>query len=304
MRFSVIIAARNAVKTLGATLDSISNQEFQDHEVILIDDASTDSSSQLAEQHAINVHIVNLPCSIGPGAARNYGATLACGDYLTFLDADDFWFPWTLSSINEAIRVQTNACFFAGKAVRGDIHPHDASNFRDTLGISYFQDYLESASDHLWIGVGGVAIERQTFSRVGGFAEWQENSEDSDLWLRLGKSPGFVEINSPPLFYYRQLDTGLTSRPDRIAKGYMHLIKNELAGNYPGGADSRINRLKMLTRHTRSASLELLRLGRIDEAFDLYLSTFFWNFRLFRFKYLFGFWGMAALRFVFPGTGG
>ncbi|WP_193212246.1 glycosyltransferase [Luteolibacter marinus] len=290
MRFSVIIAARNAAATLEETLDSIHRQEFRDFEVILVDDASTDSTVQLAARHPLEPTLVTLPLAAGPGSARNHGARLASGDYLTFLDADDFWFPWTLSVLDEAIRANPGSSFLAGRAKRGSGGFPNPGGGRSAMEAVRFSDYFETSPRHLWIGVGGTAIERSAFNLAGGFATWCGNGEDSDLWLRLGKTPGFIELKSPELFYYRATDDSLTRRPDRIAAGCRGLVGNESQGHYPGGVESRRRRLTLITRHTRSASLELLRHGRLREAVDLYLSTFPWNLSLFRLKYLAGFW--------------
>jgi len=147
----------------------------------------------------------------------------------------------------------------------------------------------------VWINAGGVAIERDAFLRAGGFAEWNANAEDSDLWLRLGSSPGFAEIKSPPLFFYRATPGSLTRRPERIAPGYLNLVHAEKAGLYPGGMEAAGERRAILTRHTRAGSLTLLALGRRREAIALYAATFRWNLAQRRFRYLAGFW-LRALR--------
>lgn len=298
MRFSIIIAVHNAADTLELSLNTIQSQSFTDFELIIVDDASTDGSHLIAEAHLLSSHIIRLSGCIGPGAARNRGAAAATGEYLAFLDADDAWFPWSLEAMDAAIRSTQEPCFISGNAVRGVA----LKKFQDVrlspLHFTCFQDYFETAGHHLWIGVGGVAIKRSEYFKVAGFAEWLANSEDSDLWLRLGKSPGFVHLESPPIFFYRQTEHSRTRQLSRIAPGYLNLVHNEYSDAYPGGSSSRTRRWQILTRHTRSGSLHLLDLGQFRNAFLLYRSTFVWNLSLLRIRYLLGFWGLALVRLL------
>ncbi|MFM7180237.1 MAG: glycosyltransferase family 2 protein [Verrucomicrobiales bacterium] len=298
--FSVIIPVHNSAATIGAVLDSVRAQSLSDYEVIVVDDASTDGSGELASAHPLGCRVLERTQRSGPGVARNAGANLAHGEYLAFLDADDEWFPWTLAVFSEAIRRHGNPSVVAGSARRGLTNEDIGAKGAGEIKCKMHADYFATASQPLWLGVGGVLVRREEFLKVGGFAEWDANSEDSDLWMRLGKSPGFVWIGSPTLFFYRESADSLTRRPQRISPGYLHLVRAEREGRYPGGSEARRLRRELLTRHTRAGSLTLLALGRCREAIALYSTTFLWNLSLGRVKYLVGFWmevlGLAALR--------
>lgn len=92
---SVIITAYNAQEYLAQCLDSIRNQTLRDIQIICVDDGSTDRTPEILDQYAaldsriIAVHQKNG----GAGAARNHGLTYATGEYLSILDADDFYEP-------------------------------------------------------------------------------------------------------------------------------------------------------------------------------------------------------------------
>lgn len=90
-KVSIIIAAYNTAKYIGECLDSIFNQTLKDIEVILIDDGSTDSTGRIVEQYKQR-HDNLIRCyqeNAGAGMARNYGITLATGEYIIFMDSDD-----------------------------------------------------------------------------------------------------------------------------------------------------------------------------------------------------------------------
>lgn len=97
-RVSVIIPVYNVEKYLRRCLDSVVNQTLRDIEIICVDDGSTDGSSSILASYAMRdarVFVVEQPCS-GAGPARNLGMSRAHGEYLDFVDADDFLAPDTL----------------------------------------------------------------------------------------------------------------------------------------------------------------------------------------------------------------
>lgn len=91
---TVIIPCYNCVSTIEKTLQSVISQTFQPSEIILIDDCSTDGTSDLLKtsigQYS-NVKLVTLSINVGPGKARNVGWDMATQPWLAFLDADDVW---------------------------------------------------------------------------------------------------------------------------------------------------------------------------------------------------------------------
>ena len=89
-RFSIIIPAFNAAATLGRAVESVRTQSWPAHEIIVVDDGSTDSTVEIARQYGDAVRLIQQPNS-GVSAARNAGAAAATGDWLAFLDADDWY---------------------------------------------------------------------------------------------------------------------------------------------------------------------------------------------------------------------
>lgn len=103
-RISVIIPVYNAEKTLNRALDSLLRQDFEDFEVILVDDGSADSSLQILEGYALSDSRFSVikKENGGPSSARNAGIEKARGDYLYFVDADDYIEDHALSALERA----------------------------------------------------------------------------------------------------------------------------------------------------------------------------------------------------------
>ena len=92
MRVSVIIPAHNAENSLKLTLDSVVGQTKSAHEIIVINDGSTDNTEATAKSYGERIIYLEQE-NAGQGAARNHGLQIASGDAIAFLDADDFWRP-------------------------------------------------------------------------------------------------------------------------------------------------------------------------------------------------------------------
>lgn len=90
---SIIIPAYNAGRWIGATLESAISQTLTDHEIIVVDDGSTDNTAEIVEgfrNRDSRIRYIRIP-NAGVGAARNVGITAACGEFIAPLDADDLW---------------------------------------------------------------------------------------------------------------------------------------------------------------------------------------------------------------------
>jgi GT2 family glycosyltransferase len=91
---SVIVPTRNRVATLSRALNSILNQTWSNLEVVIVDDGSTDGTEKLIERHFDDKRIVYAPImASGVSAARNFGLRSATGEYVAYLDSDNYWEP-------------------------------------------------------------------------------------------------------------------------------------------------------------------------------------------------------------------
>lgn len=105
-KITIIVPCYNGARTLCRCLDSVLAQTYHNFEVIFINDGSTDSTGEIAEDYArrdSRFRIVNRPENRGVSSARNLGLSLATGDYIQFLDADDEMLPKMLETLHTAL---------------------------------------------------------------------------------------------------------------------------------------------------------------------------------------------------------
>jgi glycosyltransferase involved in cell wall biosynthesis len=117
-KFSIIISVYNLEKYISKAIDSVLSQNFNNYEIIIINDGSTDNTWSILEQYAIshdNINIVNNEKNIGLGASRNVGLSICKGQYILFLDGDDYLYDnSTLERINSVVSISNPDIAFFG----------------------------------------------------------------------------------------------------------------------------------------------------------------------------------------------
>jgi GT2 family glycosyltransferase len=167
---------------LRASLASLCNASIHDYEVVVVDDASTDASVEIAGELATRV--IRVPNRGGPAKARNLGAIAARGEFLVFFDADVRVHPATVDRLVNVLLEEASVAAVFGSY---DDQPACAglvSQFRNLLHHDIHQSSHQEAAS-FWAGCG--AIRRDSFLRLGGFDESyrRPNIEDIDLGRRL-----------------------------------------------------------------------------------------------------------------------
>lgn len=286
--FSIVIPVFNRQDYLPATIESLLRAAPRDAQIIAVDNRSTDNSVRILEEYMPRVTVVHQPRR-GPGAARNAGIEIATGEYIAFLDSDDLLFPWAFSTYRAAVEKHGRPSVITAAAAHFVSESELSSVTDEDLATEWHRDYLAASAIPLWHGASVLIARTDAVRAAGGFSEKDTNAEDSDFLLRLGDSPGFVRILRPTTVGYRLHDTSLTLNVSRSCQGVQELVACERRDSYPGGASRRLDRARIITRHSRATSLSAVRNGVSAEGVALYRSTFFFNLALGRFKYLLGF---------------
>ena len=289
-KISVVIPTYNRAALLARTLASLPKDRNR-VEIIVVDDGSTDETAAMVEGAGLGIHFLQQN-RCGPGAARNLGWNAATGEYVAFLDSDDLWFPWTFELLQQTIRDGTEPSFVVGS-------PHwfaqesDLDNVREGIAkTSLYSDYLASSGEVIWISASGLLIRRDCGVR---FEVEGMNAEDLDLALHLGVEKGFAWIREPATFAYRRHPGSLVADLSQTLLGIRHLVREEQRNNYPGGAHRRLERLELITRAVRPATLAGICSQQWPEAVAIYRATLGWHFRLHRWRYLIGFFAFGFL---------
>jgi glycosyltransferase involved in cell wall biosynthesis len=262
-------------------------QTFHDFELIVVDDGSTDDTSETVRRFGGPVRFLQQ-ANLGPGAARNFGADHAAGRYLAFLDSDDLWFPWTLDAYARVIAQHHSPAFIAGKPRVFNSTSELKSVHQEPLSVAVFGDYFRSGDQWRWWGATSFVIRADAFGAAGGFTNEPINGEDADLALRLGDTPGFVQITAPITFGYRQHDSMATHLSRRTFDGVRHAVAAERDRRYPGGDARSHERWRILMRHARPVILDGIKSDYWRDAWRLYVTTFPWNARVGHWRFLAG----------------
>ena len=227
MRFSVIIPLYNKAPYVRKALDSVLSQSFVDFEIIVVDDGSSDNSYDVAKERLSDSHVeykLIRQNNAGVSTARNNGVAASKGDYLCFLDADDWWAPTYLERMDSFVREYPEAGIYGTnyyyvKNGRSQVCVTTA----ETGYINYCRVYAEKLQMPLW--TGAVCVPRHVFDEMGGFRAHLRLGEDFDLWIKIALKYKVAFFNEPLSYYFQ--DSDATWR----LVGKLHDPKNHMLWN-------------------------------------------------------------------------
>ena len=187
--FSIIIPLYNKEGYVGDTLESVRTQQYDDYEVVVVDDGSTDGGAALVESYAAKDPRIRLitQANGGVSVARNRGMSEANGTYYAFLDADDSWAPEHLTELKALAEAYPEAgmlgtayqrCFNSGPSASLVL-----AHLEGQRGL--VDDYFKYVAQAQFIYTSSIAVAAWAMKDVSGFPEGVRNGEDLDLWTRL-----------------------------------------------------------------------------------------------------------------------
>jgi len=228
-RFSVVIPAYNASRTIASSIRSVFQQVEQDFEVIVVDDGSTDDTAERARSVADHrVQVIRQPHA-GASAARNAGIVAAKGVYVSMLDADDLWLPWYLTVMGESLDREPEAGFAYTDAW---LLEDETKRVRRTSVMFYENppDPPPRDAHALLIRLlernfiyGSVTVRRSVFDQVGGYDESLVIGEDWEQWLRMVANGVRPVRAAGQAAIYRTHRTQLTSNMARIVEDHVKI---------------------------------------------------------------------------------
>ncbi len=215
---SVVIPAYQSESRIGETLERLAQQTFADFEVIVVDDGSTDATSEIVRRFAAKdprVRLVARPNG-GIAAARNRGIEASEGELIAFLDDDDRWHPQKLelqvARIREVPEASVVACFSAL------VDPEGLLLGWRIGGVTEGNVYREMLEWDMVSGGSVVLVTRRALEEVGGFDVDLSIREDWDLWIRLARRHIFTCVPQALVGYTRRLD-GVSQNHERMIDG-------------------------------------------------------------------------------------
>jgi glycosyltransferase involved in cell wall biosynthesis len=218
---SVITPAYNAVAFIGQTIESVRAQTFEDWELVIVDDGSTDGTTDLIEEYQDRDGRIRLlhQANAGPSAARNHAMREARGEFFAFLDSDDTWDPEYLARQLALFSEYPDTHLVTGVArYRGG--PHDGRPMRTPVEGYPVLTLRDIIADDTAVFIMTV-FRRLVFETIGGLDEAQWRSEDYDFWLRAATA-GFVFRRNPlPLGHYRVRQGSLSQNTVDMLRGIL-----------------------------------------------------------------------------------
>lgn len=186
--FSVIIPLYNKESFIRNTIESVLNQTFQDFEIIVVDDGSTDKSAEKVKE--LNNPKINHFRTENQGVsnARNIGIQKSKADYICFLDADDYWLENHLDVLHNLILDFPEAGMYcsrytmkisSSKEIKPKFQGID-NNFR-----GYIDDYFYSSLVYRVAWTSAIVIKKNVFDDVGMFDVNISSGQDTDMWIRV-----------------------------------------------------------------------------------------------------------------------
>jgi hypothetical protein len=199
---SVVMPCFNAAPYLTEAIESALGQSYSNVELILVDDGSTDASPNiaagLARKYSERVTLLQSQ-RLGPYPARNLGLQRARGEFIAFLDADDWWAPTALAKLHAALvgaRADAAYCGWqnVGEGVKSE--PYVPPSYEQTDAVEAF---LRATP---W-PIHAALVKRTVVDQLGGFSVRRFSSMDYDFWLRLLALTRSIVRVPEVLAYYR-----------------------------------------------------------------------------------------------------
>lgn len=218
--FSVVIPLYNKELSLKNTIQSVLNQSFQDFEIVIINDGSTDNSVEVVEAFDDpRIHIIHQK-NQGVSAARNKGIEEAKYEWIAFLDADDLWKENHLEQIKLMMQKFPDEKIFATSFEYSHNIKRDETFDKIYLIKDYFKESLEK--NILWTGV--IVLNKFCLIRVGGFNTSLNRGEDLDLWARLAKKFPIIRSTNITAVYIKDSENKLTASISEYEKSFLSII--------------------------------------------------------------------------------
>lgn len=239
MKFSVIIPLYNKAHYVAKAINSVLSQTFADYELVIVDDGSKDNSAEIAKKTIAEqpqcklIHHANAGVSV----ARNNGVVVSQGDYLCFLDADDWWAPTFLEEMTRLIEefpeagiYGTNYTIVNETKKKTRVAPIGVDAGFEKGYINYCQVYAKTLAMPLW--TGAVCVPRTIFDEFGGFPKGIKLGEDFLLWIRIALKYKVAFLNKPLAYYNQDVDVanrgvGRLHKPQEHMLWNLGFLKNE-----------------------------------------------------------------------------
>ncbi len=205
---SVVIPAWNAERWIARAIDSVLAQTLPPRELIIVNDGSEDATAEIVAGYGDRVQLLTQT-NQGLSAARNTGINAACGEWVAFLDADDYWLPRKLEEQWRLIENNPRLGFVSCTAlleyedgnIAGEWKCISKQDEADILRVLFRK--------HAAIAGSGSAVmaRKKLLVESGGFDTTLDSLEDVDMWIRLAALSAYACAGKPQVVITRRRDS-------------------------------------------------------------------------------------------------
>lgn len=239
-RFSVIVPLYNKEEYVRKTLESMCAQTYRDFELVIVNDGSTDDSLYVVNDFVRKV--CDVRCTVysqanaGVAAARNIGVAKSMGEYVCFLDADDWWEPTFLEEIDKLISEYPKAGLYATNYIYYKPgKTHVALNLPRGY-MNYPEAYLHSGA--MPVTSITTCMPRRIFDEMNGFPEGIKLGEDFLLWAKTALHAPVVFCEKPLAYYNNDIPVSMRATrnlhaPEHHMLFHLSEVEEIISDRYP-----------------------------------------------------------------------
>ena len=213
---SVIIPTYNCEAYINETIDSILNQTYDNIELIIVDDGSTDKTCQIVESYGDSIRLIRQK-NARVCAARNRGINEAKGEYICLIDHDDFWYPNKIERQVDVFRDYPESGIVFTSFINWHANDQNVFPHPDTLNHDLYDGKIDAEFSgwiyhklltDCWILTSTAMIRKEVFDKCGRFDTELPYSEDWDLWLRVSRNYPITKLNIASTLYRQHNSQG------------------------------------------------------------------------------------------------
>lgn len=205
---SIVTPSYNSSKYIKQTIQSVLSQTYENWELIVVDDCSTDNSVEIIKEFAVNnskIRLLEFQINKGAAEARNAAITMAKGEFIAFLDSDDIWKPFKLEQQINFMGNELDFTFTAYELI--DEFGSKLNQQVDINQVGSF-DYEDMLKKKATLGCSTVIVRSSGFSDIS--MPPLRTGQDYALWLKLLKTGKKAYVLSEILGQYRILSNSIS----------------------------------------------------------------------------------------------
>ena len=238
---SIIITTYNHCQFIAEAIESALGQTYQNIEIIVIDDGSTDNTSEIVKQYPSVVYFYQT--NKGLSAARNTGIEKATGEFILFLDADDILYPDGVSLNVQLILSNNEIAFVSGSYKYVDVHKNEEESISHAIEGNHFHRLILTN----YIGMHGTVLYRKTIIEKYLFDTSLKSCEDYDVYLKISKEHKVLH-HTGYVAAYRRVGNSMSSNIPVMLNAALNVVKKNVKSQL---SDKKIERIYKLSRERK-----------------------------------------------------